>query len=101
MTTEKDIHKYTTDRPTITSELLSCTASAYLVRLVAEVTAEGLGSSVCGLVFVQQGGAGEHLVAGWTLVELFRVELLDVLAMLLQCGEAETTLLTVVRLRQI
>lgn len=70
----------------------------YLIGLVAEVTAEGLDSSMCALVFFQQGGAGEHLVANRTLVELFRVELLDVLAMLLQRGEAETALLTVVRL---
>lgn len=73
----------------------------YLIRLVAEVTAEGFGSGVRALVFVQQGGAGEHLVAGGTLVELFWVKLLDVLAMLLQRGEAEATLLTVMRLRQI
>lgn len=53
---------------------------------------------MCALVFVQQGGAGEHLVADGTLVELLWVELLDVLAMLLQRGEAEATLLTVMRL---
>ena len=74
---------------------------SYLVRLVAEVTSEGLGSSVCALVFVQQGGAGKHLVTGGTLVELLWVVVLDVLPMLLQRGEAETTLLTVMRLRQI
>lgn len=50
------------------------------------------------LVFVEEGGAGEHLVAHSTLVELFRVELLDVLPMLLQRGEAEAALLTVVGL---
>lgn len=72
-----------------------------MVRLVAEVTAEGFGSNVCGLVFVQQGGAGEHLIACGALVELFRMKVLDVLTMLLQSGEAEATLLTVMRLRQI
>ncbi len=55
----------------------------YLVRLVAEVTAEWLCSSVCALVLVQQSSAGEHLVAGGTLVELFWMELLNVLAKLL------------------
>lgn len=54
-----------------------------------------------GLVFIQQGGAGEHLIACGTLVELFGMKVLDVLTMLLQCGETEATLLTVVRLRQI
>lgn len=74
---------------------------SYLVRLVAQVAAEGLGPAVCAFVFVQQGGAGEHLATGGTLVELLRVDLLDVLAMLLQRGEAQATLLTVARLRQI
>ena len=64
------------------SERLS--ASSYLVRLVAQLTAERLGSSVGGLVFVQQGGAVEHLVTGGTLVELLWVQLLDVLPMLPQ-----------------
>lgn len=53
------------------------------------------------LVFFQQGGAGEHFAAGGTLVVLLGVKLLDVLAMLVQRGEAETTFLTVMRLRQI
>lgn len=51
-----------------------------------------------GLVLFQQGAAGEHLAAGGTLVELFWVVVLDVLPMLLQRGETETTLLTVMRL---
>lgn len=76
-------------------------SSPYLVRLVAEVTAEGFGSHVRGLVFVQQGGAGEHLIACGTLVELLGMKVLDVLTMLLQSGETKATLLTVVRLRQI
>lgn len=54
-----------------------------------------------GLVFLQQGGAAEHLVTGGALVVLLRVNLLDVLLMLLQRGEAEATALTVVRLRHI
>lgn len=53
---------------------------------------------MCAFVFFQQGGGAEHLVTGGTLVELFWVELLDVLAMLLQRAETETTLLTVMRL---
>jgi len=43
-------------------------------------------------MFVQQCSTGEHLVADGTLVELLWVELLDVLLMLLQRREAETTL---------
>lgn len=101
MATEKDIHiNYTIHSwpLTVTTELCCWAISSYLVRLVAEVTAEGLGSTVRGLVFFQQGAAGEHLVAGGTLVELFWVVVLDVLPMLLQRGETETTLLTVMRL---
>lgn len=59
------------------------TSTTHLVRLVADVTAEGLGSCVCDLVFVEEGGTREHLVADGTLVELLWVELLDVLPMLL------------------
>lgn len=73
----------------------------YLVRLVAEVTAERFGPDMCALVFVQQGGASEHLVTGGASVKLFGVELLDVLTMLLQSGKTETAFLTVVRLRHI
>lgn len=73
-------------------------SSSYLVRLVAEVTAEGLGSGVCAFVFVQKGSTGEDFVADGTLVELLWVELLDVLLMLVQGGEAEAALLTVMRL---
>lgn len=76
-------------------------ALVYLVRPVAEVTAEWLASYVRALVFVQQGGAGEHLVAGGAPVELLGVELLHVPPMLLQGGETQTALLAVVRLRQI
>lgn len=70
----------------------------YLVRLVAELTAKRFGPYVCALVFVQQGGASEHLVTGGAPVKLFGMELLDVLTVLLQCGKTETAFLTVVRL---
>lgn len=90
-----------TDSPTPRSCGAEGPPHPHLVRLVAEVAGEGLGPGVCAHVFLQQGSAGEHLATGGTLVELFGVELLDVLAMLLQRGEAQTTLLTVVRFRQI
>lgn len=57
---------------------------SYLVGLVTQFAAEGFPSRVCCFVFVQQGGAGEHSVAGGTLVELLGVEFLNVLPMLLQ-----------------
>lgn len=77
------------------------TSPSYLVRLVTEVAAERLGSRVRGLVFVQQGGASAHLVAGEALVKFLWVELLDVLPMLLQRREAQAALLTVMGLRQV
>lgn len=80
---------------------MCATGRFYLVRLVAEVTAERFGPYMCALVFVQQGGASEHLVTGGASVKLFWVELLDVLTMLLQSGKTETAFLTVVRLRHI
>lgn len=73
----------------------------YLVRLVAQVTAEWFASYVCTLVFVQQDRAGEHLITGGTFVKLFGMELLHVLTMLLQNGKTEAAFLTVVRLRQV
>lgn len=73
----------------------------YLVRLVAEVTAEWFGPYMCALVFIQQGSASEHLVTGGASVKLFGMELLDMLTMLLQSGKTETAFLTVVRLRHI
>lgn len=54
-----------------------------------------------GLVFLQQGGTAEHLVTGGALVEVFGVNLMDVLLMLLQRGEAEAATLAVVRLGHI
>lgn len=80
---------------------MRCCCWSHLVGLVAELTAERFVAPVGGLVFFQQGGAAEHLVTGGALVELLRVDLLDVLLMLLQRGEAQTTALTVVRLRHI
>lgn len=73
----------------------------YLVRLVAQVTAEWFASYVCALVFVQQGRAGEDLITGGTFVKLFGMEFLHVLTMLLQSGKTETAFLTVMRLRQV
>lgn len=79
-----------------------CTMAVfYLVRLVTQVTAERFASYVCALVFVQQSGAGENLIAGGAFVKLFGMELLHVLTMLLQSGKTETAFLTVVRLRQV
>lgn len=59
-------------------------SATHLVRLVTDVAAKGLGSHVCDFVFVEEADAGEHLVADWTRVKLLRVELLNVLPMLLQ-----------------
>lgn len=75
-----------------------CVCVWYLVRLVAELTAKRFGPYMCALVFVQQGGAREHLVTGGAPVKLFGMELLDVLTVLLQRGKTETAFLTVVRL---
>lgn len=74
---------------------------SHLVGLLAELAAEWLAPSVDGYVFLQQGGVGEHLVALRTPVVLLRVTLLDVLPVVLQCGKTETTLLTVMRLRDV
>lgn len=75
--------------------------TCHLVGLVAELTAERFSGLVRGLVFLQQGGAAEHLVTGGALVELFGVNFLDVLLMLLKRSEAEAAALAVVRLRHI
>lgn len=76
-------------------------APSHLVGLVAELTAERLVGPVRGLMFLEQRSAAEHLVAGGALVELFGVNFLHVLLMLLQRGEAEAAALAVVRLRHI
>ena len=73
-------------------------SSSYLVGLLADFAAERFAARVAGLVFVQQGGATECLLAEETLVELLRVALLDVLPVILKRGEAQTTLLTVIGL---
>ena len=55
----------------------------YLVGFLAEVAAVGLHPGVHGLVFLQHGGAVEHLVADGALVEITRVAVLEVLPVLL------------------
>lgn len=50
-----------------------------------------------GPVLFQQGGAAEHLVAHGALMEILWVELLEMLLVFFQRGEAEAALLTIMR----
>lgn len=67
-----------------------------LVGLVADAAAEGLPSDVGHQVPLQHGGGAEDLPACGAGVVLLRVHLVDVLAVVLQRGEAHPALLAVV-----
>lgn len=69
---------------------------AHLVGLVADAAAEGLPSDVGHQVPLQHGGGAEDLPACGAGVVLLRVHLVDVLAVVLQRGEAHPALLAVV-----
>lgn len=84
-------------RPATTSTDTS-PARLNLVGLVAQVAAERFPSCVRWRVLVQQGGAGEHLVADGTRVEILLVDVLHVLTMLLLRREAQAAALAVMGL---
>lgn len=70
---------------------------AHLVRFVAALAAVGFAAVVDAQVFLQLSRSVQDLTALRTLVQVFRVNLLNVLSKLLQTTEAHATLLTVVR----
>lgn len=64
---------------------------------MAALAAVGLAAVVDAHVFLQLSRGAQDLTALGTLVQLFRVNLLNVLSKLVQTIEAHATLLTVVR----
>lgn len=69
-----------------------------LVGLVADPAAEGLPSNVRHHVALQHGGGAEDLPTRRAGVVLLGVHLVDVLAVILQSGEAHPALLAVIRI---
>lgn len=69
----------------------------HLVGLVADPTAEGLPSHVGHHVPLQHGRGAEDLAARGAGVVLLGVHLVDVLPVVLQCGEAHPAFLAVIR----
>lgn len=70
----------------------------HLVGLVADPAAEGLPSNVGHHVALQHGGGAEDLPTRGAGVVVLGVHLVDVLAVILQSGEAHPALLAVIRI---
>lgn len=73
----------------------------HLVRFVATLATVGFAVVMDAHVFLQLGCSVQDLTALRTLVQVFGVNLLNVLSKLLQTTEAHATLLTVVWVRDI
>lgn len=71
--------------------------TVHLVGFVATLAAVGFAAVVDAHVFLQLSRSAQDLTALGTLVQLFRVNIQNVLSELLQATEAHATLLTVVR----
>lgn len=70
----------------------------HLIGLVADPTAEGLPSNVGHHVSLQHGRGAEDLPTGRAGVVLLGVHLMDVLPVILQCGEAHPAFLAIIRI---